>query len=163
MTTQPPARLRAATVAGVDALRRIARLLDDRAACILLNLADLLEGAGGEGAAELTPGDALLAEHIREQIAGLATQSTQPPALDNFLAETALAALKDTAREVKWLADAALDDARRRVLAEGWDEAMAPANRISAVRDAIAQRVALLEPRIGAVVATREETSHVRH
>lgn len=168
MSTQPSARLLAAAVASIDVLHRLAGVVDQELAITLLNLADLLDGARSAAGAELPQGDTLLAEHIRDQISELPCRavplsSTEAVGDGCFLAEAALIALKHSARDVAWLATAAFDEAKRHVLVDGWSGAMAPANRAVAVREAIAQRIAMLEPQIGAVVATRTEIPHARH
>lgn len=70
-----------------------------------------------------------------------------------FLAEVALTALRDSHRDAAWVARTALDNAMRLGLSDGYSQAMELANRAILVRDAIAQRIAMLEPDIGAVVA----------
>ncbi len=70
-----------------------------------------------------------------------------------FLAEMGLAALKDSHRNAAWVAQAALNHAMRLGLSEGYSRTMELANRAIEVRDAIAQRIAMLEPEIGKLVA----------
>ena len=70
-----------------------------------------------------------------------------------FMAETALTALRDSHRDAAWVAREALDHAMRLGLSQGYSQAMELANRAILVRDAIAQRIAMLEPDIGAAVA----------
>lgn len=70
-----------------------------------------------------------------------------------FLAELALAALKDCHRNAALVASAALDNALRRELDDDFAEAVALANKAIMVRDAIAWRISMLEPDIGAMVA----------
>ncbi|MRR51850.1 MAG: hypothetical protein EG825_13225 [Rhodocyclaceae bacterium] len=60
----------------------------------------------------------------------------------------ALDALKAAQRDMQWLVDQVLTDAAARALTEGWDQAMAAANRAIAVRDAMAERIALIAPEI---------------
>ena len=67
-----------------------------------------------------------------------------------FLAESALTALRDSHRNAAWVARAALDHAMRVGLSDG---SMELANRAIEVRDAIAERIAMLEPEIGKLVA----------
>lgn len=71
------------------------------------------------------------------------------------LAALALQALKDSHRDAKWLADAALDFAMSRALSDGYSAAMEFADKAILVRDSIAQRIAVLEPAVGQAVATQ--------
>ena len=70
-----------------------------------------------------------------------------------FLVEVALTALRDSHREAAWVARAALDHAMRHALGDDYTEAMELANRAIEVRNAIAQRIAMLEPEVGQAVA----------
>ncbi len=70
-----------------------------------------------------------------------------------FLAETALTALRDSHRDAEWTARAALDHAMHLGLSDGFAEAMELANKTILIRDAIAQRIAILEPEVGKLVA----------
>lgn len=72
-----------------------------------------------------------------------------------FLAETALAALRDSHMDAAWVARAALDNAMRQALGDGYTTAMDLANKAIRVRDAIAERIAMLEPEIGKAIAAR--------
>lgn len=80
-----------------------------------------------------------------------------------FLAETALTALRDSHRDAAWVARAALDHAMRLVLSEGYSQAMELANRAILVRDAIAQRIAMLEPEIGKLIAANLNAGDEQH
>lgn len=73
-------------------------------------------------------------------------------------AELALQALLDSQRDAAWLADAALDDAMKRALSDGWGAAMQLADKAIAVRNAIAERLAVIQPMITAVIAEREQS-----
>lgn len=70
-----------------------------------------------------------------------------------FLAEVALTALRDSHRDAAWVARAALDHAMRLGLSDGYSQAMELANRAIKARNAIAQRIAMLEPEVSQAVA----------
>lgn len=85
-----------------------------------------------------------------------------------FLAEVALTALRDSHQDAAWVARTALDNAMHRALDDGYTEAMELANRAILVRDAIAQRIAMLEPVVGAAVAANlnagdEQQNRITH
>jgi hypothetical protein len=85
-----------------------------------------------------------------------------------FLAETALTSLRDSHRDAAWVARAALDHAMRLALSDGYNQAMELANRAFAVQDAIAQRIAWLEPEVGKLVAANltaggEQQNRITH
>lgn len=155
--TPADTRLLAVAVASIDALRRVANVTDQDVANVLLNVADLLEGASGGQGSELTRCDALLADHVQRQVNTLASSLGPMPTTSGslgpvFFAEMAIAALKDSARDVSYVAKLALDEAARRALKDGWDEAMDLPRKISSAHDAIALRVAMIEPEVGRFV-----------
>jgi hypothetical protein len=80
-----------------------------------------------------------------------------------FLAETALTSLRDSHRDAAWVARTALDHAMRLGLSEGYSQAMELANRAIAVQDAIAQRIAWLEPEVGKLVAANLTAGGEQH
>lgn len=154
----------------VFALRQIVgKLADPPLASVLLSLADLIESARG-GDMGPTEGDMMQIDHIRSRIAGLspAAEPTErtPGAFDGgFLAEAALMALRNSHRDTGWIANAALDHSMRLVIDEGFGEAMELANKACKVRDAIAQRIAMLEPEIASAAITQasDGSKMVRH
>lgn len=77
-----------------------------------------------------------------------------------FLAEAALTALKASHRDAAWVASAALNAAMRRELSDDFWQAMKLANKAIRARDAIAARIALLEPEIGKAIAARDIADH---
>lgn len=80
-----------------------------------------------------------------------------------FLAESALTALRDSHRDAAWVARSALDHAMRLGLSEGYSQAMELANRAIEVRDAVAQRIEMLEPEIGKLVAANLPAGDEQH
>lgn len=153
-------RLLAATGATITALRNLAGALDHQAAIVVLNLADLLHQARGEGNdSEMLAGDRMLAEHIDRGISELRA-SPNPTGPENgfsagFMAECALAGLKDTARDVAWIERQARENAAALFLRHGvaYESAMALPRNAAAVSAAIAKRIEMLGPEIGRVVA----------
>ena len=71
------------------------------------------------------------------------------------LSEAALQALRDSHRDAAWVASAALDNAMRLALDDGFGAAMELANKAIRARDAIASRIAMLEPEIGKAIAAK--------
>lgn len=70
------------------------------------------------------------------------------------VAECALAALKASQRDAQWLADAMLNAARPEVLDHyRYHVAMDLTARAAGLRDALAERIAMLEPVVAAIVA----------
>lgn len=80
-----------------------------------------------------------------------------------FLAEMGLAVLKDSHRDAACLASEALNHAMRLGLSDGYIQAMELANLAIAVRDAIAQRIALQELEVGKLVAANLTASDDQH
>jgi hypothetical protein len=78
----------------------------------------------------------------------------------DFLMQLALTALKASHRDAAWLASAALDNAMHRALEDGYSEAMELANKAIRVRDAIAERIAMIEPKIAKAVAVSMLAEH---
>ena len=72
-----------------------------------------------------------------------------------FLSEAALQALRDSHRDAAWVASATLENAMHRALEDGFGAAMDLANKAIRVRDAIAARIAMLEPEIGKAIAVK--------
>lgn len=85
-----------------------------------------------------------------------------------FLSEAALQALRDSHRDAAWVASSALDNAMRLALDDGYGAAMELANKAIAARDAIAGRIAMIEPEIGKAIAAmatadREQSAQALH
>lgn len=73
------------------------------------------------------------------------------------IAECALAALNASHRDAKWLADAMLDAARPLVFDQrAHRAAMDLASKAAGVRDALAERIAMLEVEVAAIVADQK-------
>lgn len=73
-------------------------------------------------------------------------------------AELALQALMDCHRDAKWIASHSINYQCRVTFSEGFADATQLAAMACMVRDAIAQRIALIQPVISSAIAEREKS-----